>query len=280
MSSIGSASLGWSSGPIGVWAEELYSSWPHGTTVGPVQACLSEEFHGVWRATHHSQGVFVMAQREWRICFVGDSFVNGTGDPEYLGWTGRVCMAARRRGPAVTAYNLGVRRDTSVDLSRRWQQGVAARVSIGGQQGLVFSFGTNDCTREQGTVRVPLSQTLGHARTVLCEARLSAPVLMVGPPPPADHAQNEDLQQLGSALASLCGEIGILYLDMWTPLLVSGVWMKEAAGGDGAHPGAVGYAEWARVVDGWPACRAWFGESGQSQGMRSTDTLHVHGGGS
>ena len=56
-----------------------------------------------------------------RICFVGDSFVNGTGDPECLGWPGRICAAARRAGHDVTYYNLGVRRDTSGDVQARWE---------------------------------------------------------------------------------------------------------------------------------------------------------------
>jgi hypothetical protein len=34
------------------------------------------------------------APKEIRICFIGESFVNGTGDPEFLGWTGRVCRHA------------------------------------------------------------------------------------------------------------------------------------------------------------------------------------------
>ncbi|MDY6901411.1 MAG: lipase, partial [Cyanobacteriota bacterium] len=28
--------------------------------------------------------------KEMRICFVGESFINGTGDPECLGWAGRI----------------------------------------------------------------------------------------------------------------------------------------------------------------------------------------------
>ena len=33
-----------------------------------------------------------------RICFFGDSFVNGTGDDDALGWVGRLCAAERRAG--------------------------------------------------------------------------------------------------------------------------------------------------------------------------------------
>lgn len=50
-----------------------------------------------------------------RLCFIGDSFVNGTGDDACLGWAGWICAAARQQGHDVTAYNLGVRRDTSTN---------------------------------------------------------------------------------------------------------------------------------------------------------------------
>lgn len=39
------------------------------------------------------------------VCFVGDSFVAGFGDPEHRGWVGRVAA-----GSAATVYNLGIRR--------------------------------------------------------------------------------------------------------------------------------------------------------------------------
>ena len=79
-----------------------------------------------------------------RICFLGDSFVNGTGDDDCLGWTGRICSSARRSGRDVTHYNLGVRRDTSADILARWRQEAERRLSpdLGGR--LVFAFGGND----------------------------------------------------------------------------------------------------------------------------------------
>jgi lysophospholipase L1-like esterase len=54
------------------------------------------------------------------LFFIGDSFVNGTGDPDYLGWTGRVCQAGYQQGWKITAYNLGVRRETSAEIKQRW----------------------------------------------------------------------------------------------------------------------------------------------------------------
>jgi hypothetical protein len=33
-----------------------------------------------------------MVASDIRICFVGDSFVDGTCDPDYLGWTGSLTV--------------------------------------------------------------------------------------------------------------------------------------------------------------------------------------------
>ena len=41
-----------------------------------------------------------------RICFIGDSFVNGTGDETALGWAGGLCVAASASGKSTTYYNL------------------------------------------------------------------------------------------------------------------------------------------------------------------------------
>lgn len=61
-----------------------------------------------------------MRDEDLRICFVGDSYVNGTSDPDCLGWAGRVAVVARRKGYNFTYYNLGVRRETSTDIAKRW----------------------------------------------------------------------------------------------------------------------------------------------------------------
>ncbi len=81
-----------------------------------------------------------------RICFVGDSYVQGTGDPEYLGWAGRLCVNARRAGHNLTGYNLGVRRETSADIARRWLGECAPRLPAATDNYVLFSFGLNDVT--------------------------------------------------------------------------------------------------------------------------------------
>jgi acyl-CoA thioesterase-1 len=54
------------------------------------------------------------------VCFIGGSFVAGVGDPEHLAWAGRLGARSSRAGCPLTAYSLGVRRQTSRDVSHRW----------------------------------------------------------------------------------------------------------------------------------------------------------------
>jgi hypothetical protein len=62
-----------------------------------------------------------------RVFSVGDSFVAGVGDPDQRGWVGRLAARSHRDGAPITAYNLGVRRDTSDEVCRRWASEVAVR---------------------------------------------------------------------------------------------------------------------------------------------------------
>jgi len=64
--------------------------------------------------------------KDIRICFIGDSFVNGTGDPEKLGWCGRVCSRVTDKSLDITYYNLGIRRETSSDIKERWEAEVSS----------------------------------------------------------------------------------------------------------------------------------------------------------
>lgn len=164
-----------------------------------------------------------------RICFFGDSFVNGTGDDECLGWPGRVAAAARRAGRDVTFYNLGIRRDTSEDLAGRWREEARRRLPPGCDPRLAFAFGSNDCASdERGSPRVPFARTLANAERILRNAKALAPTLMIGPPPILDDADADArIRLLSDALDLLCRRIGVPFLDTLTFIGDCAAWKEE-----------------------------------------------------
>lgn len=192
-----------------------------------------------------------------RICFVGDSFVNGTGDPEYLGWAGRLCINARLSEYNIIYYNLGVRRDTSTDILSRWFNECLIRLPKEYDGRIIFSFGVNDTVvEENGRLRVNPKDSVENAYKILGASKSLFPTLMVGPPPVADMEHNERIENLSLKLSMVAQEIGVPYLDIFPLLKDSDIWMKEVTCNDGSHPLSGGYSEFAEIVKSWSAW--WF----------------------
>jgi lysophospholipase L1-like esterase len=201
-----------------------------------------------------------------RICFFGDSFVLGLGDPEGLGWVGRACARARREGLDLTAYNLGVRRDTSADVLQRFAREAQARLPSGCEARLVFSFGANDCASEGGGARLPLAALRDNAERILRQASALAPTLMLGPLPISDDAAADArIAEASELLAPLCARLQVPYLPLLQLAQGSPVYAREAAAGDGTHPGAESYALLADAIEAWPAWRAALGLAGPAR---------------
>lgn len=208
-----------------------------------------------------------------RICFLGDSITAGTGDDEVLGWPGRVCAAERQRGHDISPYNLGIRGDTSAMIASRWRGECEARLPAIHPGALVFSFGINDTAREaDGRLRVGQDESVATARRILADAKAWKPTLMIGPTPvlretltlTLNPGQPRELREAriaatSKAYESVCREIGVPYLDIFTPLSSDARFAKAMAAGDGVHPTADGYAVMAELVERWPAWRKWFG---------------------
>ncbi len=193
-----------------------------------------------------------------RICFIGDSFINGTGDPECLGWAGRICATACNLGYDITYYNLGVRRETSADIRARWLREVSGRLSAADDGRIVFSFGMNDTTLENGKTRIEFSSSIENTRNILNSAKQMFPVLMVGPPATVDAEQNHRTGRLSNSFAAVCYELDLPYLDIFTPLQSSDIWMREAVENDGSHPRSAGYAKLAQLIQNWIPWLSWF----------------------
>ena len=192
-----------------------------------------------------------------RICFIGDSFVNGAGDPECLGWAGRICAHANNCGHDVTYYNLGIRGETSTEVKERWQREVFSRLPLEHEGRIVFSFGANDTTIENGQTRVDFETSLANTRHILKVAKQRFPVLMVGIAPVGDLEQDRRIARLSTAFALVCTEIDVPYLEIFTDLQASDVWVNDAVANDGTHPRTAGYTYLAQLVQNWQPWLTW-----------------------
>ncbi|WP_329255964.1 GDSL-type esterase/lipase family protein [Actinoallomurus sp. NBC_01490] len=188
--------------------------------------------------------------RDVRICFIGDSFVQGVGDPEYLGWVGRVLQ---RTPGEVTAFNLGIRRETSEDVLRRCRQEILPRTRPDADNRLVISFGSNDMVEEDGALRVDPARCLENLAAVLDESRrLAVSALVVGPPPVVDAGEDHlrRTRELAGEMASLCLREDVPFIAVTEELARDSTWTTEAMTNDGAHPRAGGYRRMADLVLG------------------------------
>jgi acyl-CoA thioesterase-1 len=188
-----------------------------------------------------------VSSRDVRVCFAGDSLVAGTGDESALGWVGRVAAAAIASGLNLTAYNLGVRGATSVQIARRLALEARPRLTVGDDPRIVLSFGVNDTILEDGRQRATTAQTLEALRTMR-DRMAPVPLLLVGPPAVDDDAQNDRIRLLDAALEQEATALGIPFVSVVAATQADAVWRHPVHRGDGFHPDAAGYALLASVV--------------------------------
>ncbi|TWE09471.1 GDSL-type esterase/lipase family protein [Rudaeicoccus suwonensis] len=194
---------------------------------------------------------FQVAEGERRVgvCFVGDSYVAGLGDPKALGWVSRVVARTPHAGVDLATYNLGVRGQSSTDVLGRWQRECEVRWTSCNERRLVVSFGLSDIAQGMTTARSRL-----NLANILDDASSSAiATFVVGPAPTIDAETNERLQVLVDAQADVCARRGVTYVDCFRPLLGHDQWHSDLAAGDGMHPGQAGYGliAWLVLHAGW-----------------------------
>jgi acyl-CoA thioesterase-1 len=187
--------------------------------------------------------------RDLRVCFFGDSFTLGVGDPTGAGWVGLVAAAARSEGHDLTAYNLGVRRDTSVDIARRWRSEARERLKDGDLFGVVFAVGTNDVAVHHGRPRVPRARSLTLLADMLDDAHTALwSTLVIGPPSLQDRQDNARAAELATGMAQVCADRTVPFLNVIDQLAADPVWQREVAAGDACHPSTRGYEQLAALV--------------------------------
>lgn len=195
-----------------------------------------------------------------QFCFIGDSFVAGIGDETALGWTGRLAAHASAAGNPMTAYNLGIRRNTSADILARCRGEVDARRSADRQTLIVLSMGVNDTTLVDGCARVEVEESCANLGQLL-DLFAGDPIMVVGPPAVADDAQNVRIRELTERYHSLCRGRGIPFVPVFHALELDPVWRRQVLEGDGAHPRSEGYAALSELVvpvwDRWLGVKVW-----------------------
>jgi len=192
-----------------------------------------------------------------RICYIGDSFVKGIGDPNKLGWAGRLSYLSQNSQRAITHYNLGVRGDTSTNILARWEREAKVRLPLFSINCIVFSFGVNDTIVENGITRVPIAQSMKNLRDILGVAKVKYNILMIGPPPIDNEQQNISIKAYDEAYASVCNMLGVNYLSIFDKLVNDEVWMGDVRNNDHAHPRENGYELLSQYIYNWKGW--WFG---------------------
>ena len=175
-----------------------------------------------------------------RICFFGDSYTNGTGDETSLGWVGRA-MSKTSAKYNTTYYNLGIRGNTSKDISNRWKKEADLRLKDCDAKYLVFSFGTNDTNFLNGKRVLQLEQTIENTKCIIEEATLYNNLLVIGPPTLCNEDHNDRNSELDKALEKLCREHDVAYISLYQRLDSNEKWLSLIAENDQYHPSSEGY---------------------------------------
>lgn len=198
-----------------------------------------------------------------RACFFGDSFTHGVGDEDGLGWPGRIVRRLLRERSSLTAYDLGIRRDTSADIRNRWESEALARLPRGYAHRIAFCFGTNDCADNgKGAGRLSCAETIGNARAILARSAELAPTILIGPPPILDDSgADQRVAALEPALQAVAEQYDIPFPPVLEALRRAPAWTEGAAAGDGTHPNGAGYAFMADYIWAWPAFATWANRS-------------------
>jgi acyl-CoA thioesterase-1 len=188
--------------------------------------------------------------RDVGIVFVGASLVAGVGDPKGQGWVSRVVGRTHHSDLELTAYNLGVRGDTTADVLARWKDECAPRWRGRAEKRLVVSVGGNDAATGVTLAR----HRLNLANILDDAASAGIGTFVVSPPPGDDEELNAKLDVLVEAQADVCSRRGVPFVDCFRPLLGHEQWQSDlAASRVPHHPGQAGYGliAWLVLHNGW-----------------------------
>jgi len=212
--------------------------------------------------------------RDLRICFVGDSYISGTGDERCLGWIGRLCERRFTRDIRLSFYNLGIRGETTPEIADRWEGECKTRLSGGADNRVVLQFGINDIAEVAGSGRhVEEDASVEAAEALVTEVSNLYPTLWIGLPPANEACspmfpstgvelsfKQSDAIALNRRFVASAQKLNVPYFDLQTPLLANRDYMNSLTRGDKMHCDGTGYAMIASLVNNWDAWDSWFQE--------------------
>ena len=194
----------------------------------------------------------LILNKDIRICFIGDSLVNGACDETTLGWTGRVCANANNNGNRFTYYNLGIRGNTSSDILNRWKHECFDRLPDTCDARVVFSCGINDTVFLDGKTRLTIEESISNIKFLLDEAS-KYKLILVGPPPVIDNEQNKRIELLSDRYRSEAEKQIVPFIDLFHPLIEDQAYLQDISKNDecyppGYHPTSIGYSKISEIV--------------------------------
>src|SRR5688572_23930749 len=143
------------------------------------------------------------------LVFLGASLVAGVGDPKGQGWVTRVVGRTHHPDLELTAYNLGVRGNTSADVLARWRAECAPRWAGRAEKRLVVSVGANDAA-----TGVTLARHRLNLANILDDASsLGIGTFVVSPPPTDDEELNGKLDVLVESQGDVCSRRNVPFVD-------------------------------------------------------------------
>ena len=207
-----------------------------------------------------------------KLVVLGDSGVQGWGDPQEGGW----CERLRRHwmelphGPVV--YNLGVRGDGLERLSSRLVDEVQRRGELRRQipQGILIGIGHNDAARvgrPDGRQQLDPDGFLFGMQQLLLQAKALAPVHVLGLAPVDENAMPyaevlwyglDAIRHYEGLLEEACLEADVPFLPLLKGLLADPDWQRWLCS-DGLHLNTDGHRQVFELVRQWPALLQWAG---------------------
>jgi lysophospholipase L1-like esterase len=188
--------------------------------------------------------------RDVGLVFIGDSLVAGVGDPKGQGWVSRVVGRTQHPDLELTAYNLGIRGDTTADVLARWTTECPPRWQGRAEKRLVISVGGMDAA-----TGVTLARHRLNLANILDDAASAGIGTFVASPTPTDDADlNAKLDVLVEAQSDVCSRRNVPFVDCFRPLAGHEQWASDlAASRVPHHPGQAGYGliAWLVLHNGW-----------------------------